>query len=110
MPAITGASREYSVSTTTASATAPRLHKQGYAFGSVVNPTSVSRAITWYGVYSSTRTTAYAAVDQDAVAVTQTVAANSFAELHSALAGFPIVCPVTAAAASTVDLHFTFYR
>ena len=110
MPGIVGGGRPYSVSTTTAAATAPRLHKQGYAFGTVTNPTSVSRAITWYGVYSSTRTTAYPLVDQDAVAATQTVAAATMAEIHSAVAGVPIAVPVTVAAASTVSLHFQFYR
>lgn len=109
MPAIVRAKRVYSCVSTTAAATATRQYKDGYAFGTVTNPTSVSRAITWYGVYSSTRTTAYAVVDEDAVAATQTVAANTMAAIHSAMAGVPIACCVTAAAASTVALHFAWY-
>ena len=110
MPAIVGAKRVYSAISTTAAATATRQYKDGYAFGSVTNPTSVSRAITWYGVYSSTRTTAYPHYDSDQVAVTQTVPANAMADIHPAMAGVPIACCVTAAAASTVALHFAWYR
>jgi hypothetical protein len=110
MPSIVGAKRAYSAISTTGAATATRQYKDGYAYGTVTNPTSVSRAVTWYGVYSSTRTTAYAVVDEDAVAATQTVAALSMAAIHPALAGVPIACCVTAAAASTVALHFAWYR
>lgn len=110
MPGIVGGERAYSVSTTTAAATAPQMNKRGYAFGSVTNPTSVSRAITWYAMYSTTQSAPLPLVDQDAVAATQTVAANTIAEVHSAVAGVPIACPVTAAAASTVDLKFAWYR
>lgn len=110
MPAIVGAKRAYSCISTTAAATATRQYKDGYAYGTVTNPTSVSRSITWYGVYSSTRTTPYAVVDEDAVAATQTVAANTMAAINPALAGVPIAACVTAAAASTVALHFAWYR
>lgn len=110
MPSIVGAQRLYSVIPTADAATAPRMFKQGYAFGTVTNPTSVDKTITWYGVYSSTRTTAYALKDQDNVAVTQTVPTVGMAEIHSAVAGVPIAVPVTSTAASTVALHFAFYR
>ncbi len=110
MPGIVGGERSYSVSTTTAVATASRMNKRGYAFGSITNNTSVSRAITWYGAWSTTQTTPRPLVDQDAVAATQTVAANTIAEAHSALAGVPYACAVTAAAASTVALQFVWYR
>ena len=110
MPAIVGAHRLYSVTPTNDAATAPRMYKQGYAFGTVINPTSVDKTITWYGVFSSTRTTAYALKDQDNVAVTQVVPTVTMAAIHEAVAGVPIAVPVTSTAASTVALHFAWYR
>ena len=100
----------YSVKPTSLGTTSPKLYKQGYAFGTVTNPTSVEKTITWYGVYSSTRTTAYALKDQDNVAATQIVTANTMAAIHEAVAGVPIAVPLNTTGASTADLHFMFYR
>jgi hypothetical protein len=109
MPGIVGAERPYSVKTTTSSTSGPRLNKRGYAFGSITNPTSVDRTITWYGV-RITNNTAYAVKDQDNIAVTQIVTALTMADMHSAVAGVPLAVPVTSTGASTANLDFVFYR
>ena len=110
MPSIVGAQRLLSAAPTTAHGTAPRLYKQGYAFGTVINPTSLDKTITWYGVYASTANTARPLRDQDNVAATQTLTAGAMSEIHEAVAGVPIAVPVCTTGASTVDLPFAFYR
>lgn len=113
MTAITGAFKDYSVATTTAATTATAyMFKQGYAFGTVTNPSSGARAITYYGV---TRTSTgdsgpWPVKDADGVAVTQSLAAEEMWELHPACAGVPILMAVTVAAASTKNLLFHFER
>ena len=111
MAAIMRAPLKYTITSTTAASTAGYMAKHGYPLGCIVNPTTVARAITWYGAYSSTRTTAYPVVDEDAVAATQTVAANSMANIHPAMAAVPIACCVTPAATgpSTVSLAVMWY-
>jgi hypothetical protein len=113
MTAITGAFREYSVATTTAGTTAsPYMFKQGYAFGTVTNPSSASRTIAYYGVTRTSTGDAgpYAVYDEDGVAVTQTVGVETMHAVPSACAGVPILIAVTAAAASTKNLLYHFER
>ena len=113
MPGITGAFRNYSITTTTAGTTLSTLmEKEGYAFGSVTNPSSASRTIAYYGVVRTTTGEAgpYPVYDEDGVAVTQTVGVDTMHALPSACAGVPILIAVTAAAASTKNLLYHFER
>jgi len=111
MTAIVRAAFSKSYPTTTGATTdSTFIYKKGYSFGTVTNPSSANRAIAYYHVVSTStgQSGPWPLYDQDGVQVTQTVVAEQSWELHSACAGCDILVPVTAAAASTMNLIFHF--
>lgn len=111
MTAILRAYRTWSVPTTTGATTDSTLiYKAGYSFGTVTNPSSANRAIAYYHVISTStgQSGPWPLYDSDGVQATQTVVAEQSWELHPACAGCQILVPVTAAAASTMNLLFHF--
>ena len=96
---------DVSASCNTAATTTARMDITGYAIGGVRVPNGSSiTSITWYAA-ANTSDTAVALKDEDGVAVTQTVAADEYHALPSALAGCKLVLPVTDAA-GTLQFHW----
>lgn len=105
MPAFFGDTKYQVVSATDSAATSEPIDKKGYAMGSVFNEGNSSAVvITWYAM-KAPGSTPRAAEDETGTAITQTIGDNECQALHVALAGYPILVPVTDVAAATLYVH-----
>lgn len=98
-------SNEIVATVTNDSTTTARLDFKAFMCGVAKNATGAAITITWYGA-NHLKGAVYALYDQDAVAVTQTIANNTIQELHSALAGVPILVPVGSVASASINFVF----
>jgi hypothetical protein len=105
MTAITGAFRNYAVATTTAATTlSTPINKEGYAFGTITNPSAVARTVTYYGMHikdDGTQYGPYTLHDEDGADVTQIVGATEMWQLPLAVAGVPVLFAITTTGATT---------
>ena len=85
--------------------TTAQVFMGNYAMGTVLNASASSVTITYYAAMTEGGT-AYALVDEDAVAVTQVVAATTAAALPSACAGVLYLLPVSSGATATLVYAF----
>lgn len=115
MSQITGAFRTQSLLCTTSATTASQyVYKEGYSHGTITNPSAAARTYTFYGCVRSSSGAVfgpYPLKDQDGVAlVTLAVGTSEMWELPSAVAGVPILVPITTTGASTSASYIHFER
>jgi len=94
-------------SLTSDSTTTAELNKAAFTHGTVTNISGSSVVVTYYG---ARKPGAFACplYDEDGVAVTQTIVSPAIQELPAAVAGVPVLIPVSTAATAT--LYFVFAR